>query len=86
MTHPPVGMIIAAGAGCGRNFAGIEHERTAVAGAWLERTVVAGAGFEGTVAAGELERTAAALLLDLPSILDCGMLEGLCLKKEYLGK
>ena len=42
--------------------------------------------FEGTVAAGELERTAAALLLDLASTLDCGMLEGLCLKKEYLGK
>ena len=79
-------MVPAAEAGCGRNFAEVGLERTAVAGAWLERTVVAGAEFERTVAAGELERTAAVLLLDLASILDCGMLEGLCLKKEYLGK
>ena len=70
-------MVPAAEAGCGRNFAEVGLERTAVAGAWLEKTVVAGT---------EIERTVAAILLDLASILDCEMLEGLCLKKEYLGK
>ena len=77
----------AAEAGCGRNFAEVGLERTVVAGVGLGRTAAAGTWLERTVVAeAEFERTVAAMLLDLATILDCEMLEGLCLKKEYLGK